>query len=92
MRQAFSTQLAIVTGVLVLFIAGAFALIQSPEVLQSPGMTAVIVGGEVPHPIEGYEHCDGCHGIKKEQAYPTNHLGWKNESCLKCHQGDSGQP
>ena len=87
MRQAYSTQLAWVTGFLVLFIAGAFALIQSPEVLESPGIIAVTVGQAVPHPIEGHENCDSCHGRKGIKAYPINHLGWKKESCMKCHRG-----
>jgi len=85
-RQAYSTQLAIVTGILVLFITGAFALIQSPEVLKSPGITAITVGQAIPHPIEGHEDCNSCHGRKGMKAYPINHLGWKNESCMKCHR------
>jgi len=86
MRQAYSTQLAIVTGILILFIAGTFALVQSPEVLESSGITAITVGQAVPHPIEGHENCDSCHGRKGMRAYPINHLGWKNESCTKCHR------
>jgi len=87
MREAYSAQLAMVTGILVLFVAGTFALIQSPEVLESPGITAVTVGQAVPHPIEGHENCDSCHGRKGIKAYPINHLGWKKESCMKCHRG-----
>lgn len=86
MRQAYSTQLAVVTGILVLFVAGAFALIQFPEVLESPGITAITVGQAVPHPIEGHEDCKSCHGRKGMKAYPINHLGWENGSCVKCHQ------
>lgn len=86
MRQAYSTQLAWVTGILVLFIAGTFALIQSPEVLESPGIIAVTVGQPVPHPVEGHEHCSSCHGIKEMKPYPINHLGWNNQSCAKCHE------
>lgn len=86
MRQAYSTQLAVVTGIFVLFIAVAFALVQSPEVLESPGLTSLTVGQPVPHPIEGHENCESCHGRKGMKVYPINHLGWKNESCVKCHQ------
>lgn len=92
MRQAYSTQLAWVTGFLVLFIAGAFALIQSPEVLESPGIIAVTVGQTVPHPVEGHENCGYCHGIKEMKPYPINHLGWNNESCTKCHEAIPDQP
>jgi hypothetical protein len=86
MRQTYSTQLAIVTGILILFIAGTFALVQSPEVLVSPAITAITVGQAVPHPIEGHENCDSCHGRNGMKIYPVNHLGWKNESCVKCHR------
>lgn len=86
MREVYSKQLAIVTGILVLFITGSFALIQSPEVLESPGIIAVTVGQAAPHPIEGHENCNSCHGIKGMIPYPINHLGWKNESCIRCHR------
>ncbi len=85
MRQTYSTQLAWVTGIPVLFIAVAFALIQSPEVLESPGIIAVTVGQAVPHPIEEHEHCSSCHSLKGIKPYPLNHLGWNDESCTKCH-------
>jgi len=89
MRQAYSTQLAIVTGILILFITGAFALMQSPEMLESPRMEAIVVAQEIPHPIEGHENCGSCHGLKGMMPYPIKHLGWENESCMKCHQGVS---
>ncbi len=86
MRQAYSKWLAMVTGILVLFIALAFALIQSPEVLESPRLLSLTVAQPLPHPIEEHESCDRCHGRKGMRPYPINHLGWKNESCQKCHR------
>lgn len=81
MREVYSTQLAIVVGVLVVMMVAVFALIQSPEALSAPERTAV----SMPHPVEGYEQCDACHGIKGARPYPVKHLGWSNASCTKCH-------
>lgn len=86
MRQTYSTQLAWVTGGLVLLIAGTFALIQSPEIFESPSIVAVTVGQAIPHPMEEHENCSSCHGLKGMKVYPINHLGWDNESCGRCHR------
>jgi len=83
----YSIQLAMMTGLLIILVAGAFALIQSPEMLESPRMEAMVVAQKIPHPIQGHENCESCHGLKDMKPYPIKHLGWKNESCMKCHRG-----
>jgi mono/diheme cytochrome c family protein len=82
MRQAYATQLAIVSGVLIVVVAVVFAAIQIPR-LERPSLAAA--APVIPHPIEGYENCVDCHGLAGPVPYPDNHLGWPNESCTQCH-------
>ena len=86
MRQVYSRQLALTTGFLAIAVAAVFALIQSPEILESPRLAAVTVARSLPHPLAGFENCESCHGREGMKPYPISHLGWKNESCLKCHR------
>jgi len=86
MRQAYSSYLALVTGILVVFITVAFALIQSPEVFRSPESASLKAGKPIPHPIQGYENCASCHGPGEIHEYPINHVGWRYKSCTKCHE------
>jgi len=81
MREVYSKQLAIVVGVLIFMVNVIFALIQSPEILSARKKQSV----SIPHPIEGYEQCDTCHGMEGDWPYPIRHLGWSNQSCTKCH-------
>ncbi len=81
MREVYSTQLSIVVGVLIFMVTAIFAIIQSPEMLSAPERISV----SIPHPVEGYEQCDACHGIKGTRPYPVKHTGWSNGSCTKCH-------
>lgn len=82
MRQAYATQLAIVSGVLIVIVAVIFAAIQIPR-LERPSLAAA--APVIPHPIEGYENCVTCHGLSGSVPYPDSHLGWPNESCTQCH-------
>lgn len=82
MRQAYATQLAIISGVLILVVAVSFAAVQIPR-LERPSLAAA--APVIPHPIEGYENCVDCHGLAGPVPYPTSHLGWPNESCTQCH-------
>ncbi len=81
MREVYSTQLSIAAGIIVVMATAIFALIQSPEMLSAPERISI----SIPHPVKGYEQCDACHGIKGMRPYSVNHLGWSNESCIKCH-------
>lgn len=81
MREVYSIQLAIVVGVLVFLVSAVFALVQSPEILSAPDRRSMCPA----HPVEGYEQCGACHGIKGPMPYPIKHLGWSNQSCTKCH-------
>ena len=81
MREVYSTQLAAVVGALLFTMAVSFALLQSPGVLVAPVRPAA----SLPHPVEGHERCDACHGLQSELPYPVRHLGWSNESCTRCH-------
>lgn len=85
MRELYSTQLAVAVGVLTLIITAVFALIQSPELLDFQETAAVRSATAVPHPVEGQQRCNRCHGIKGVKPYPARHAGWSNESCMKCH-------
>jgi hypothetical protein len=81
MRELYSTQLAVIAGILVVTMTSIFALIQSPEKLSVLERTSI----NMPHPLTGYEECDTCHGLKGDSPYPVKHLGWSNSSCTKCH-------
>lgn len=81
MREAYSTQLAMVAGALMFLVAVLFALLQSPEATMPPARSAPVL----PHPLEGFARCDSCHTTGEEYPYPIRHLGWDEKSCLKCH-------
>lgn len=39
-----------------------------------------------PHPVKGYEKCISCHDTEKGHLpAPSDHKGWRNESCEGCH-------
>ncbi len=44
------------------------------------------LGAPMPHPIQGQEQCDTCHGPSGIKPYPANHAGRPNDSCQVCHQ------
>ena len=89
MRELYSTALATVSGILIVAVTLAFALVQSPE-LFGPEGTAVRRAGVIPHPLAGMEQCVACHGIGKILPYPMRHLGWSEKSCTKCHEPGEG--
>ncbi len=39
----------------------------------------------IPHPLDGREACDTCHGPTGAKPYPADHAGRVNESCQFCH-------
>lgn len=84
MRERYSTELAIVSGIIIAVVAVVFALVQSPEIYQ-PEKTMASSAQGIPHPVEGMEECNSCHGIKGMYPYPPAHIGWSNQSCIKCH-------
>ena len=85
MRESYSTQLAAISGILIVGTTLLFALIQSPELVFAPE-SAVAQGAQpIAHPVEGHEGCDTCHGLKGEMPYPLKHIGWSNSSCMRCH-------
>lgn len=86
MREFYSTQLAIIVGILVLIASAAFAFLQSPELLEQPDSRAARAVMVVSHPVEGMEECSRCHGLRGTSPYPRNHTGWSDESCTRCHQ------
>jgi uncharacterized paraquat-inducible protein A len=81
MREIYSKQLAIAVGIITFLIVMIFSLLQSPEVLSSGYKSS----STIPHPVEGYENCSSCHSIKADWPYPIRHIGWSDNSCLKCH-------
>lgn len=51
--------------------------------------SAAMTGGgipPVPHDISGRKDCLICHGEGKFKAFPDNHKGRTNETCLNCHK------
>jgi len=89
MRELYSTQLAAISGILIVGITVLFALIQSPEIVFAPGSVVAKGAEAIAHPVEGHEGCDSCHGLKGEMPYPVKHLGWSNRSCMRCHSPSS---
>jgi hypothetical protein len=81
MREAYSTQLAMVAGVLMLLVTLLFALVQSPELTTAQARRAPAL----PHPLQGFHACHLCHGIGESNPYPIRHLGWHETLCLRCH-------
>ncbi|HKC95763.1 MAG TPA: hypothetical protein VKB81_17255 [Nitrospira sp.] len=81
MREKYSFHLAIITGALIVFLAVIFAWIQSPDLFEITARPA----DPIPHPLQGYEECEACHGVKEEIPYTIRHLGWSIKSCTRCH-------
>ena len=81
MREEYSNHLAIITGALIVFLAVIFAWIQSPDLFEITARPA----DPIPHPLQGYEECEACHGVKEEIPYTIRHLGWSIKSCTRCH-------
>ncbi len=40
----------------------------------------------IPHPIEGREDCQQCHGEDGFKPFPADHAGRSNDSCTACHE------
>jgi formate dehydrogenase gamma subunit len=52
----------------------------------TPGPSVTQVAASlIPHPIEGREQCDTCHGPNGMLPWPPDHEGRPNESCTVCH-------
>lgn len=83
MKEVYSTQLAIASGVIIFIIVVAFALVQSPALLDLG--TAARETPYVPHPVNGEDRCSSCHRVGGTRPYPLKHLGWNDRSCLECH-------
>jgi formate dehydrogenase gamma subunit len=49
-----------------------------------PSLTQV-AASLIPHPIEGQEQCETCHGPNGMKPWPADHAGRPNESCTVCH-------
>lgn len=81
MRETYSNHIALLTGLLILAVTAAFALIQNPRLAALENRSAP----GVPHEIKGRENCLACHGHGARKPYPQKHLGWKEASCARCH-------
>jgi hypothetical protein len=46
----------------------------------------------VPHPTEGQEDCQACHGPDQFRPFPADHEGRDNEGCTMCHQVEAAGP
>ncbi len=49
-----------------------------------PSLTQV-AAALIPHPVQGQEQCDTCHGRDGVKPFPEDHVGRPNESCTVCH-------
>ena len=56
-------------------------LAPTPEPTSAPQVTASLI----PHPVEGQEQCETCHGTNGMSPFPADHVGRPNESCTICH-------
>jgi|GEM_PF-236069 len=68
----------------------------TPTPIPSPTVENNELGAPIPHPIEGQEQCNACHGPEGVRPYPADHVDRPNESCRVCHSpgeaGPSGEP
>jgi hypothetical protein len=71
----------------------------TPTPVASPVGGNQTIGAPMPHPVEGQEQCETCHGPDGMKPQPADHAGRPNESCLVCHKpgaaataGASGGP
>jgi hypothetical protein len=80
MRQLYSTELAIVSGILIVLAAIIFAIVQTPFTTDD-----IASANPTPHPLQGWENCSSCHGPDGTYPYPSRHLGWSDRSCFACH-------
>lgn len=55
-----------------------------------PREAAPAPAGAVPHPLEGYEGCSGCHGPDGVFPFPEDHRGFPDGECTECHPGPGG--
>jgi hypothetical protein len=81
MREIYSRHLAIIVGIFVFIATVIFALLQTSDMLLEREWERE----DMPHPVEGYEECNSCHGLDAEFPYPQNHQGWSIQSCTQCH-------
>jgi hypothetical protein len=58
----------------------------TPTPAPSPTGGIQVIGAPIPHPVEGQEQCDTCHGPDGMKPQPEDHEGRPVESCLICHQ------
>lgn len=74
------------------------APIEHPQVFTpltpTPGpVVTQVAAALIPHPIQGQEQCDTCHGPTGVKPMPEDHAGRPNESCTVCHlQGPTPTP
>jgi cytochrome b subunit of formate dehydrogenase len=65
----------------------------TPTPAPSPTGATQVLGAPIPHPVEGQEQCDACHGPDGVKPQPADHEGRPVESCLICHQpGAAAEP
>jgi cytochrome b subunit of formate dehydrogenase len=71
----------------------------TPTPAPSPTGGNQAIGAPMPHPVEGQEQCEACHGPNAMKPQPADHEGRPVESCLVCHKpgaattpGASGGP
>ncbi len=60
----------------------------------TPGpVVTQVAAALIPHPIQGQEQCDTCHGANGVKPMPADHVGRPNQSCTVCHlQGPTPTP
>jgi hypothetical protein len=64
----------------------------TPTPAPSPTTGSQGIGAPIPHPVEGQEQCDTCHGPDGMKPQPADHVGRPVESCLVCHQPGEAAP
>jgi cytochrome b subunit of formate dehydrogenase len=64
----------------------------TPTPAPSPTGGNQVIGAPIPHPVEGQEQCDTCHGPDGMKPQPADHEGRPVASCLVCHQPGAAAP
>ena len=50
-----------------------------------------VAASPIPHPLEKFEACDGCHDPASDEMLAVNHEAMTNDVCVYCHMPEEGE-
>lgn len=50
-----------------------------------------VAASSIPHPLERFEACDGCHDPASDEMLAVNHEAMTNDVCVYCHMPEEGE-